>query len=136
MAMQDIHIEFDQSSFSEKVYTAILELLISLRFKPGEKISEERFFPGWLAEPDADYVKKIKRRMNDIGLHPELTQYNFCTNGSHYAGEAGISTIGFGPSRENLAHTVDEYIELIELNKALSGYVAILEALLEEKEES
>lgn len=102
----------------------------------GEKISEERFFPGWLAEPDADYVQQIKRRMEEAGLEPALTQYNFCTNGSHYAGEAGISTIGFGPSRENLAHTVDEYIEIGELQQALSGYIAILGALLEEEEES
>ncbi len=33
-------------------------------------------------------------------------------NGSHYAGEKGIRTIGLGPSREDLAHTVDEYVEL------------------------
>ena len=39
--MQDIHIEFDHSSFSEKVYSAILELLIHHRVRPGEKISEK-----------------------------------------------------------------------------------------------
>lgn len=39
--MNDAFIDFDRSSFSDKVYSAILELLINLRFKPGEKISEE-----------------------------------------------------------------------------------------------
>ena len=39
--MQDIHIEFDHSSFSEKVYSAILELLIHHHVRPGEKISEK-----------------------------------------------------------------------------------------------
>lgn len=99
----------------------------------GEKIVGERFFPGWLASPEADYVLKIRKRLNELGLHPELTEYNFCTNGSHYAGEAGIKTIGFGPSRENLAHTVDEYIEQTELCQAMKGYVGILEALLKEE---
>jgi acetylornithine deacetylase/succinyl-diaminopimelate desuccinylase-like protein len=63
-------------------------------------------------------------------LDPEITQYSFCTNGSHYAGEAGIRTIGFGPSRENLAHTIDEYIEIDQLLNAVEGYYGILGAVL------
>ena len=70
--------------------------------------------------------------MDELGINPRLTEYNFCTNGSHYAGEAGIRTIGFGPSRENLAHTVDEYVEIEQLEKALLGYIGIMEALLKE----
>lgn len=65
-----------------------------------------------------------------MGLSPEITQYSFCTNGSHYAGEAGIKTIGFGPSRENLAHTIDEYIEVDQLCKATLGYYGILEEVM------
>lgn len=99
----------------------------------GEMITGERFFPGWLFGEDEEYVQKIKRRLDAIGLNPAITQYNFCTNGSHYAGEAGIRTIGFGPSRENLAHTVDEYIEIEQLEKALAGYVGIMTALLREE---
>jgi len=99
----------------------------------GVKITGERFFPGWLYEPTEDYVVKIKNRMDELGINPRLTEYNFCTNGSHYAGEAGIRTIGFGPSRENLAHTVDEYVEIEQLEKALLGYIGIMEALLKEE---
>ena len=40
--------------------------------------------------------------------------------------------MGFGPSRENLAHTVDEYVEIEQLEKALLGYIGIMEALLKE----
>ena len=65
-----------------------------------------------------------------MGYEPEITQYNFCTNGSHYAGEAGIRTLGIGPSRENLAHTVNEYIELSELHKVADCYQGVMEALL------
>ena len=57
-------------------------------------------------------------------------QYSFCTNGSHYAGEAGIPTVGLGPSREDLAHTVDEYVELSQLEQACESYYALLGALL------
>lgn len=60
----------------------------------------------------------------------EITQYNFCTNGSHYAGEAGIKTFGLGPSRENLAHTVNEYIEIEQLSKVTDCYYGVMKALL------
>lgn len=98
----------------------------------GNQIAGERFFPGWLMEPDAAFIQRVKRRLDELGICPRLTEYNFCTNGSHYAGEAGIRTIGFGPSRENLAHTVDEYVELAQLENALTGYIGIMEALLKE----
>ena len=67
--------------------------------------------------------------LHSIGQEPEITKYSFCTNGSHYAGEAGIRTFGFGPSREDLAHTDDEYCELSQLTKACEGYEAIMRAL-------
>ena len=96
----------------------------------GNTISADRFFPGWLYEKDADFVTAVVDELHKDGFEPEITQYNFCTNGSHYAGEAGIKTIGLGPSRENLAHTVDEYIELEQLTKVTQCYVDVMKALL------
>lgn len=96
----------------------------------GEKISGERFFPGWVFESDDEFVQAALAGLRDAGLEPEVTQYSFCTNGSHYAGEAGIKTIGFGPSSENLAHTIDEFIEVDQLVKAVEGYYGILGSVL------
>lgn len=98
----------------------------------GEWIEEERFFPGWLFEKEAAFVQQALAGLQQVGLKPELTHYSFCTNGSHYAGEAGIRTIGFGPSRENLAHTIDEHIEVEQLLGAARGYYGIIQALLSE----
>ncbi|MCQ8213056.1 YgeY family selenium metabolism-linked hydrolase [Cetobacterium somerae] len=95
----------------------------------GEIIEGERFFPGWLYSEDDEFVQKAYRGLKDVGLEPEITQYSFCTNGSHYAGEAKIKTIGFGPSKENLAHTIDEYIELDQLFKGIKGYYGILKSI-------
>lgn len=96
----------------------------------GEIIEGERFFPGWIFDEDEDWVEKVVAKLKDKGQNPEITQYNFCTNGSHYAGEAKIKTLGIGPSRENLAHTVNEYIEISELEKVVDSYEAVMEALL------
>lgn len=96
----------------------------------GETIQGERFFPGWLYDREEAWVQSVLGELNVKGLTPEVTQYNFCTNGSHYAGEAGIKTLGLGPSRENLAHTVNEHIEIEQLNLAVTSYDGVMKALL------
>lgn len=96
----------------------------------GATIEGERFFPGWLYDEEDEFVQGALQGLKDAGLHPEVTQYSFCTNGSHYAGELGIKTIGFGPSKENLAHTIDEYIEIDQLVKGAQGIYGILKSVL------
>ncbi|GEA31125.1 YgeY family selenium metabolism-linked hydrolase [Clostridium diolis] len=96
----------------------------------GEVIEGERFFPAWCYKEDEVFVQKTFKGLCDIGLNPKITNYSFCTNGSHYAGEANIKTIGFGPSKENIAHTIDEYIEIEQLAKASEGYYKIMGTLL------
>lgn len=98
----------------------------------GEEIVGERFFPGWLFDRDEPFVQDVYAELKAAGFNPEITQYNFCTNGSHYAGEAGIKTIGLGPSRENLAHTIDEHVEIEQLYSAAECYMAALRGLLKE----
>lgn len=96
----------------------------------GNHIQGERFFPGWLYDENEAFVQDVKKELEDMGYTPSITQYNFCTNGSHYAGEAGIKTFGLGPSQENLAHTVNEYIEIDQLTKVTDCYYGVMKALL------
>lgn len=96
----------------------------------GATIEGERFFPGWLYDANDAFIANSLEALLAIGLAPTITHYSFCTNGSHYAGERNIRTLGFGPSKETLAHTIDEYIEEDQLIKATAGYAAIARALL------
>lgn len=96
----------------------------------GNVIEGERFFPGWLYDREDEFVQEVYKKLVEKGFTPSITQYNFCTNGSHYAGEAGIQTFGLGPSKENLAHTLNEYIEIEQLTKVTECYYGVLEALL------
>lgn len=111
------------------------ELDAKISFATGEErcytqtpIRGERFFPGWLYDREEAFIIDAVDELRAAGFTPEITQYNFCTNGSHYAGEAGINTLGMGPSRENLAHTLNEYIEIDQLQKVTACYYAILKA--------
>lgn len=96
----------------------------------GHEITGERFFPGWLYDEKETFVQDVASRLKEMGYMPSITQYNFCTNGSHYAGEAGIRTFGLGPSQENLAHTLNEYIEIDQLAKVTDCYYGVMQALL------
>lgn len=96
----------------------------------GETVEAERFFAAWAYEAD-ETMQRIRAAMQSRGYDPEFTGYRFCTNGSYYAGEAGIPTFGFGPSYEELAHTVDEYVALDDLYAAVDCYLAALHALLD-----
>jgi acetylornithine deacetylase/succinyl-diaminopimelate desuccinylase-like protein len=98
----------------------------------GNTIEGERFFPAWLFDEKDSFIQDVCAELRASGLASRIGRYNFCTNGSHYAGEAGIPTLGMGPSRENLAHTIDEYVETAELFGAAEGYYAIMKALLKD----
>jgi putative selenium metabolism hydrolase len=97
----------------------------------GETIRARRFAPGWLLDDDHEFVKDAVTALMKAGLSPELSHYAFCTNGSYYAGVAGIPTVGFGASKEELAHVIDEYVEIEDLIAACRGYYAISESMLQ-----
>ncbi|NJP40310.1 YgeY family selenium metabolism-linked hydrolase [Oscillospiraceae bacterium HV4-5-C5C] len=90
----------------------------------------EKYFPAWLFSPEDAFVSRSLAALDEAGLHADISAYEFCTNGSYYAGFKGVPTLGYGPSQEKLAHTVDEYIELSQLRQAVQGNQAILKALL------
>ena len=78
----------------------------------GEAIAAKRYFPAWLIDEDNEYVQKALAGLKKAGIEAPISHFSFCTNGSHFCGEAGIPCIGYGPSLESLAHVRDEYIEI------------------------
>lgn len=97
----------------------------------GKEISARKFFPAWLFDKQENYITAILERFKKDAVPIQLSTYSFCTNGSHYAGEKNIKTLGYGPSIESLAHVDDEYIELDQLCEAVKGNLRIIEALQE-----
>lgn len=96
----------------------------------GETIRAKRFAPAWLLSEDSNYVKRVLQALEEMGISSNLSCYSFCTNGSYYAGTAGIPTVGFGGSDEEFAHIADEYIEISQLVSACKGYYAIAKEVL------
>jgi len=91
----------------------------------GERIVAPNFAPAWYLSPAAPIVAGAAEALEAVGIEPRLTHYAFCTNGSGTAGRLGIPTVGFGPGAEELAHRVDEHVELRELVRGAAGYGAL-----------
>ncbi len=59
------------------------------------------------------------------GLEDEPVPWKFATDGGHFSA-AGMTVIGYAPGEEHLAHTVDESIEIAQIEEALIGYRALV----------
>ncbi len=82
-------------------------------------------FPSFVTARDHPAVKSAELVLGDvIELHGSPGVWRFATDGGHFA-KAGMTVIGFGPGDETLAHTVQEHIEISELETALAGNRAL-----------
>jgi len=96
----------------------------------GALLETSKWFPPWLIEEDHEVVRRASDGLSRAGLEVAFSAYQFCTNAAYTAGVADIPTLGFGPSRESLAHIVDEYLEVEQLLGARKGYLGIATGLL------
>ena len=96
----------------------------------GETTKAKRYFPAWITDESDPFVQKALQGLKEAGIEAPISHFAFCTNGSHFVGEAGLPCIGYGPSLEELAHVRDEYIEIEQLIKAAKGFQSILRKLL------
>lgn len=97
-----------------------------------ECIHKKRFLPAWKLDQDHDLVVSAVSAVTSAGINVEFGVYGFCTNGSESAGERGIPTIGFGPGKEEEAHTADESVCVNDLKLSADVYRNI--ALLHKKD--
>jgi acetylornithine deacetylase/succinyl-diaminopimelate desuccinylase-like protein len=103
---------------------------VAYRTWTGLELQGEKWYPPWLLDPEEDFVKSAARAIEELGIPCRKTAYRFCTNAAETAGVRGIPTIGFGPSTEEQAHVVDEWVAIEQLTRAAAGYRAIAESFL------
>ena len=63
-------------------------------------------------------MQKALAGLKKAGIEAPISHFSFCTNGSHFCGEAGIPCIGYGPSWRAWPMW-DEYIEIEQLTKGM-----------------
>ncbi|GAB4034129.1 MAG: YgeY family selenium metabolism-linked hydrolase [Elusimicrobiota bacterium] len=112
---------------SVKKYKAKVEVLkYNAVSWTGLKVSQEKYFPTWVLEKSHKLVQAgIKAGRVALGKEPVVDKWVFSTNGVASAGRLGIPTIGYGPSNEVYAHSVNEFMPVDHLLKAASFYAGI-----------
>jgi putative selenium metabolism hydrolase len=92
----------------------------------GLKLSTDKYFPTWVLEPEHPLVGAgVSACERVLGLAPEVGKWTFSTNGVSSAGRLGIPTIGFGPSEEKWAHTVEDQCPIDDLVASMACYAAL-----------
>jgi len=97
----------------------------------GKRIKVKHFAPGWFFGENEELIERALRGLHCLDMEPSLSESGFGTNGCFYGGIKGIPTISFGPSKEQLAHTKDERVNIKQLVKATQGYTAIAASYLD-----
>ncbi len=91
-----------------------------------------KYFPSWLLEDSHPLVQAGMSSIKDLwGEERPLGTWDFSTNGTYWAGKAGIPSIGFGPGDERDAHTPTENVSLKEVVDATEFYAYLPKKLRE-----
>lgn len=92
-----------------------------------------KFYPPWLLDDAHPLTQAGQRTIEALwGEKRMLGTWDFSTNGTYWAGKAGIPSIGFGPGDEIYAHTSNEHIPLDEVVAATEFY-ALFPQMLAQK---
>jgi putative selenium metabolism hydrolase len=91
-----------------------------------------KFYPAWLLEDLHPLVQAGQATIESLwGEKRKLGTWDFSTNGTYWAGKAGIPSIGFGPGDEKTAHTSHENVPLNDVVLATEFYALLPQALSE-----
>ncbi len=98
----------------------------------GFKFPLAKYFPSWLQEENHPLVVAGQNTIKDLwGEERPLGCWDFSTNGTYWAGKAGIPSIGFGPGDEKFAHTFMEHVPLDDMVNATEFYAYLPKKLKE-----
>jgi putative selenium metabolism hydrolase len=85
----------------------------------------EKYFPTWVLPEDHALVRAgVAAGREMFGKAPAVDKWTFSTNGVATMGIMGVPTIGFGPGREDVAHTARERVPIDHLVAATQFYAA------------
>lgn len=96
----------------------------------GFKLVVDKYFPAWALDESHPLVQAALAATElAFGQRAATGKWDFSTNGTYWAGIAGIPAVGFGPGDERHAHTVLDQVRLDDVVQATKFY-AVLPGML------
>jgi len=90
-----------------------------------------KYYPTWVMPEDHVAVQAASQAYSALfDRSPEISRWNFSTNGVAIKGLHDVPCIGFGPGDETLAHAKDEFVPVDEVVRACAMYAALPEYYL------
>lgn len=90
----------------------------------------DKFFPPWALDENHPLVNAGQKVRAAMGYTPAPTgKWAFSTNGTYWAGKAGIPCIGFAPGDEETAHTVRDCVPIEDVVQSTVFYALIAQAM-------
>ena len=92
----------------------------------GFRLALDKYFPAWALEEAHPLVQAALATTERVyGRRAGTGKWDFSTNGTYWAGKAGLPSIGFGPGDEVHAHTALEQVPLDDVVRATAFYAAL-----------
>ncbi len=86
----------------------------------------DKYFPTWVLEQDHPVLDAAEKAYRDaLGRDPEISRWNFSTNGVSIMGLHGVPCIGLGPGPEEMAHRANEHCPVDHVVEACAVYAAL-----------
>ncbi|HXF84912.1 MAG TPA: YgeY family selenium metabolism-linked hydrolase [Anaerolineales bacterium] len=83
----------------------------------------DKYYPAWALDESHPIVQAGQETIRHLWNETRPTgKWNFSTNGTYWAGKAGIPSIGFGPGDEIYAHTTLDQVSLNDVVSAAEFY--------------
>lgn len=89
----------------------------------------DKIYPAWAYEEDEPIVTAGLKSAQMLFGETDTGKWDFSTNGTYWAGKAGIPSIGFAPGNEIHAHTVLDQVPLEDVVRSTEWY-ALFPAIL------
>lgn len=84
----------------------------------------------WALDERHPLVQTALSSARSVGIRPNVTCWQFATEGAYTATVAQIPTIGLGPGDPSMPHRCNEYVELRQVYRAASFYAALSNRLV------
>ena len=114
------HVEFHEMWYDTPSYT-------------GYVFEVDKYYPAWAIPAEHPLVQAGVRATEVLwAKRAAVGRWNFSTNGIYWAGKANIPCIGFAPSDEVWAHTLQDQVPIDDVVRATAWY-GLFPALLQQE---